>query len=203
MNVLINIYRLAYKVARRSRKQNHKVVVYGRRTAAVGRTLFGKDLLICFGEVKTKVTTFEFVSQLTDFILNKVDYDWDKMIIYYNEYENAVKFHLKQFAVYKADIAKLIADVQFPSYELEADDQQVINNLVEFKIASTIYTGMAENFASEQGSRLRSMDTASKNCKEMEDDYEKIYQGLRKTKITNSLIVAAAAAKLAGGMKKV
>ena len=42
------------------------------------------------------------------------------------------------------------------------------------------------------------MDGAQKNCEEMIVEYERIYQGLRKTRITNELIILA----LAGALSK-
>ena len=76
-------------------------------------------------------------------------------------------------------------------YEIEGDTRTLIDNLIEYKLASSLYLYMGENAASENGSRLRSMDSAVKSCNEKETEYEQIYQGLRKTKITNELIILA------------
>jgi len=62
---------------------------------------------------------------------------------------------------------------------------------------------LAENAASEQGARLQSMDTATKNCNTMVKEYERIFQGLRKTKITNELLILGVAAKLAKKNKSI
>ena len=80
----------------------------------------------------------------------------------------------------------------FPSFQ-----STIIQNLQEFKFATTLYNCMAEQLASEMGSRLASMDAAAKSCKEKARDFEMIYQRLRKTKITNELTVLSAGAKLA------
>ena len=71
-----------------------------------------------------------------------------------------------------------------------------VDNLIEYKLASSLYMYMGENGASENSSRLRSMDAAVKTCGEKERELEQIYQGLRKTKITNELIILAVAGKL-------
>lgn len=180
--------------------QEHKVIVYGRRSSAVANTSFGQNMLYCAGEVKTRVPTYEFCCQIAENIM--YEQEWDKIVLYFNEYENAVRFHIKNATIYKTELAAAIAEIQFPSYEIEGDETIIIQDLVEFKLASQLYMYLAENAASEQGARLQSMDGAVKNCNEMTDEYEKIYQGLRKSKITNELIVSAAGAKLAFASNK-
>eukprot|EP01084_Bolivina_argentea_P063167 115374_1 len=192
-----NTVRAAGAYAEENPHLTHKVVVYGKRSAAVCNTLFGKNVLICAGEVKQKTPTFEFCCHLAEWILYESEYKWDKIIIYFNEYENAIRSHPRQAIIYKTEISSIVADLQFPTYEIEGDTRTLIDNLIEYKLASSLYMYMGENYASEQGQRLRSMDTAHTNCKEKEKEYEQIYQGLRKTKITNELIILAVAGKLA------
>ena len=98
--------------------------------------------------------------------------------------------------MYKLDIAKSIGKVQFLSYEIEGYPLDFKENLIQFQIVSILYA-IGEKGCSENSSRLRSMDSAVKNCNEMSKEYELIYQGLRKSKITNELIIAAGAAKMA------
>lgn len=174
----------------------HKVVTYGRRSAAVGNTMFGQNQVLCVGDVKTRIVTWDTCCAIAEYIL--FEQEWDKAIIHYNAFENAARFHVSHISIFKKDLAEIIAALQFPSYEVEAEEAVVVENLVEFRLASLIYWTISENAASEQASRLQSMDGAQKNCEEMIVEYERIYQGLRKTKITNELIILA----LAGALSK-
>jgi len=201
-SVSSNTVRSAGAMAETMPGLNHKVVVYGKRSAAVCNTMFGQDMIVCAGEVKTKVPTWEFCSQLAEFVLYEIDYQWDKIIMYFNEYENAARSHQRHAVIYRAEISQIIAELQFPTYEIEGDTRTLIDNLIEYKLASSLYLYMAENAASENGSRLRSMDSAVKSCNEKEQEYEQIYQGLRKTKITNELIILAVAGKIASLRRK-
>lgn len=191
-----NTVRKAGEAAAKRPDQVHKAVVYGKRSSAVCNTMFGQNLLVTAGEVKTKQPTFDFCSQLAEFILYEIDFKWDKIILYFNEYENLVRSHMAQAVIYRAEISQVIADLQFPTYEIEGDTRTLIDNLIEYKLASSLYMYMGENAASENASRLRSMDAAVKTCGEKERELEQIYQGLRKTKITNELIILAVAGKL-------
>merc|ERR1712039_873865 len=109
-------------------------------------------MIVCAGEVKTKVPTFEFCCHLAEFILYEMDYKWDKIILYFNEYENAVRSAQRQAFIYRSEISQIIADIQFPTYEIEGDTRTIIDNLIEYKLASSLYMYMAENVASENES---------------------------------------------------
>lgn len=180
--------------------QDHKVVVYGSRSGSVANTAFGNDIVASFAEMKMKVPTFEFCCQLAEYLLYETE--WDKAVIHYNEFVNVIKFGVNFTEIYKGDIAKAIAELQFPSYEVEAEELTLVDNLIEYKLATSLYLCLAENNASEQASRLQSMDGATKNCNEMQVRYEKIYQGLRKTKITNAILLSATNAKMALAIKR-
>ncbi len=52
--------------------------------------------------------------------------------------------------IYKSDIATLVYDIQFSEYEDENDETLIVDNLIEFKLASQIYLFTKENEASEQ-----------------------------------------------------
>mmetsp|Transcript_29509 Transcript_29509/g.48089 ORF Transcript_29509/g.48089 Transcript_29509/m.48089 type:complete len:320 (+) Transcript_29509:41-1000(+) len=192
-----NTVRAAGAAVERTPDLEHRVVVYGKRSTAVANTLFGRALIISVGEVKTKTPTFEFSCHLAEKILYDIDFKWDKIVLYFNEYENAIRSHLRTAEIYRTEISQIIADLQFPTYEVEGDTRTLVENLIEYKLATALYMYMAENVASEQGSRLRSMDSAVTNCSEKEQEYEQIYQGLRKTKITNELIISAVAGRIA------
>merc|ERR550534_2822050 len=147
-----------------------------------------------FGSLKTKMPTFGMCLDFTNKILSTREFD--RCTVYYNEFVNTQTFGPAQVELYSLDLSRQIAKIQFPSYDVEGDST-TIQNLQEFKFASTIYACMAEQLASEMGSRLASMDAAAKSCKEKARDFEMIYQRLRKTKITNELTVLSAGAKLA------
>merc|ERR1712072_1628470 len=128
--------------------------------------------------------------------------EFDKAYVHFNVYANSTKYILESSPFYSEKISKAIGEVQFPSYEVEGDEATIIRNLVEYRTAVQIYLSLAENMASENGSRLASMDGAQKACKERAVEYEKIYQNLRKSKITNELVVTAAGVKTIEADKK-
>lgn len=171
------------------------VAVYGKKgmtklTGMIPSSLDNLDL--GFGNVKMKDPNFLFVCETVD-RLNKLDYDM--AVIYYNTYVNSQTFRLEAVPVYSQAICEAIGARQFPAYEVEGDENTLIDILREYKMATLVYHGMAEQGASEQGSRLMSMDGAVTACKEKSGEYQKIYMKLRQTKITSELTVLAAGVK--------
>ena len=47
----------------------HKVVTYGRRSAAVGNTMFGQNQVLCVGDVKTRIVTWDTCCAIAEYIL--------------------------------------------------------------------------------------------------------------------------------------
>lgn len=184
------------KAVRESDVEN-EVVVLGKKTATKLKASLPDETTEGYIAMKTKLPTMAMCLDLTDRLL--ASRDFDRMTIYYNVFQNTTKFFPSEVEIYNLDYCKQAAALQFLTYEVESDEITVLQNLQEFKIASTLYNCMAEQLASEMGSRLASMDTASKTCKDKSDDYEKVYQRLRKTKITNELTVLSVGAKLAKG----
>jgi len=172
------------------------VIVLGKKTGTKMKATIPDQLSVSYGGSKTKMPTFGQCLDMTNKILNS-GRDFERATIYYNVFRSTQSFGPEQIDLYNLEISKQIAKAQFPSYDVEGDSSTIIQNLQEFKFAVTLYNCMAEQLASEMGSRLASMDAAAKSCKDKAKDFEMIYQRLRKTKITNELTVLSAGAKLA------
>lgn len=144
-----------------------------------------------FINMKMRDPNFTYVCETLDMVFREHP-DWDCVKIYYNIYHNQCSHEMTIQSIYNAGVCEEIAKVQFPSYELEGDEGIILQNLLEHKIANSVYLGLAENAACEQGARLTSMDGAVTACKEKSEEYNKIYMKLRKTKITSELVILSA-----------
>lgn len=179
-------------VKKEKRTTTPTVAVYGKKGM---NKLFGMvpnylpSIDIGFGNIKMRDNNFAFVLETAD-QLTKMD--WEICRVYYNSYINLQTFKLTQVDLYKLETCEQIAEQQFAGYEMEGDEANMIQNMREYKMACTIYHGLAEQSASEQGSRLMSMEGAVTACKEKSAEYQKIYMKLRQTKITSELTVLAA-----------
>jgi len=188
--------------AQKELKRNHMVVVYGKKgmtkMSAMTPNII-KKLDLGFGNAKMANGHYSYVAETVDDILKL---DWDVAYIYYNKYKNTTSFDLAVKKMFRLDLSEAVAKVQFPAYEVEADETTIVHNLHDYKLAAEVYHAMSEQRASEEGCRLQSMDGAVQACKEKSAEYEKIYQKLRQTKITSELTVLAAGVKTLQAAKK-
>jgi len=74
------------------------------------------------------------------------------------------------------------------NYEFEPDEDEILSNLLPKNISTQIFKAMLENSASEQGSRMSAMDSATRNAGEMVDKLTIEYNRSRQAAITKELI---------------
>lgn len=184
------------RLADAKKETENELIVLGKKTSSKLKSNLPDNCKVAYTNMKSKMPTFATCLQLTDQI-HSADREYDRCTWYYNVYKNTTTFYMDRIDTYSLEMSTKIAGEQFPQYDVEGDERTIMQNLQEFKFATTMYNCMAEQLASEMGSRLASMDSAAKTCKEKSKDYESIYQRLRKTKITNELTVLSVGAKLA------
>jgi len=74
-------------------------------------------------------------------------------------------------------------------YEFEPDNKsEILDDLFEYALTSSIYSGYLEGAASEQSSRMQAMENAMKNSGELIDKLTIIYNRARQARITTDLI---------------
>lgn len=175
--------------------KTNEVIVMGRKSTLKVKAGLKGDVTKGYVGEKTKMPTLQSCFEIVDDIVKNKEYD--QCTLYYNKFKNVTSFEPDREELYNLEISQKIADEQFPMYDIEGDEATILQNLQEFKFAAALYNLRAEQLASEMGSRLASMDSASKTCNEKSKEYFAIYQRLRKTKITNELTVLSVGAKLA------
>lgn len=67
-------------------------------------------------------------------------------------------------------------------------DDEVLQNYIEYSLASLIFYAMKESACSEQSSRMTAMDNASKNAGDMIDKLTLTFNRTRQAVITRELI---------------
>lgn len=73
-------------------------------------------------------------------------------------------------------------------YEYEPDEDEILAELLPLNIAVQILKALLENAASEQGSRMSAMDSATRNAGDMIDRLTMLYNRSRQAQITKELI---------------
>ena len=74
------------------------------------------------------------------------------------------------------------------SYEFEPEENDILENLLPRNISTQIFKALLENAASEQGSRMTAMDSATRNAGDLVDKLTITYNRSRQAAITKELI---------------
>jgi len=73
-------------------------------------------------------------------------------------------------------------------YEFEPEENEILENLLPKNISTQIFKAFLENAASEQGSRMTAMDSATRNAGDLVDKLTITYNRSRQAVITKELI---------------
>ena len=148
------------------------------------------------------------------YIIEKVDFKGFKKITY-KEAEDVGKIIIKLFRDSKFDVCKIFYNqfknvmTQIPQnqqvipiennnnekeknvdnfYEFEPEENEILENLLPRNISTQIFKALLENAASEQGSRMTAMDSATRNAGDLVDKLTITYNRSRQAVITKELI---------------
>ena len=73
-------------------------------------------------------------------------------------------------------------------YEFEPEENEILDDLFPRNISTQIFKAFLENAASEQGSRMTAMDSATRNASDLVDKLTVTYNRSRQAAITKELI---------------
>jgi len=73
-------------------------------------------------------------------------------------------------------------------YDFEPEENEILNNLLPKNISTQIFKAFLENAASEQGSRMTAMDSATRNAGDLVEKLTITYNRSRQAVITKELI---------------
>jgi len=115
----------------------------------------------------------------------------DKVSLVYTNYHSAMKMVVRENSLIPLTQEEN-HDITTTIFEPSADE--VLENLLPYNIGVQIYQATLESIASEQSSRMRSMDNATRNADEMLGDLTVRYNRTRQYGITQELTEVVAGA---------
>ena len=123
----------------------------------------------------------------------------DKVFVVFTEFKTVLsqKPVIEQLLpIEKGDIGELDTGGAQAEYIYEQPPAEIFGRLLPKQVITQIYKGMIESVASEQGSRMTAMDSASKNAGELIDTLTLNMNRIRQAAITKEIIevVSGAAA---------
>jgi len=114
---------------------------------------------------------------------------FDVCKIFYNQFKNVMtQIPQAQQIIPIENKANEKKDIKDNSYEFEPEENEILENLLPRNISTQIFKAFLENAASEQGSRMTAMDSATRNAGELVDKLTITYNRSRQAAITKELI---------------
>lgn len=162
---------------------NIKVICVGDKSRAILQRLFGKNIEMVCNEIGRLPPTFLDAAKLTNAILN-LGYEYTEGKIIYNKFKSVVSYAVADMPIFSVKAVE--SAEKLPVYD--SLDSDVIQNYLEFSLASMLFYAMKEGACSEQSSRMTAMDNASKNAGEMIDKLTLTFNRTRQAVITRELI---------------
>ena len=117
------------------------------------------------------------------------DSQFDVCAIFYNKFKNIItQIPQAQQIIPIESPAKVEEKKSESFYEFEPEEDEILNDLLPRNISTQIFKAFLENAASEQGSRMTAMDSATRNAGDLVDKLTINYNRSRQAAITKELI---------------
>jgi len=165
------------------KSDNIKIFCVGDKSRAILSRLFPRNILLAANEIGRKSPSFMDASRVAEAILTS-GYEYDAGKIVYNRFRSVVSYVTSEIPVYSQTAVSAAEKLTL----YDSIDADVIQNYMEYSLASLIYYTMKESACSEQSARMTAMDNASKNAGEMIDKLTLTFNRTRQAVITRELI---------------
>lgn len=168
------------------------------------------NLEMVFKDMSADPTVEEAAAIATKAIEGYTNGEYDQVVLVYNHTKNAAEQVLREEVVLPVDTSNVSAPAasdenadevakkeEVPADTIfEPDTDAVLNGLLPAYVKTTIYHGLVDSAAGEQGARRNAMKSATDNANEMVETLTRYYNRVRQGAITTEIneIVGGAAA---------
>ena len=114
--------------------------------------------------------------------------EFDKCILFYNNFKNVMTQIPEAQQIIPAEVKKSSKKNEEIFYEFEPDEDEILEDLLPKNISTQVFKAFLENSASEQGSRMTAMDSATRNAGDLVNKLTINYNRSRQAVITKELI---------------
>lgn len=178
-----------------------KILCIGRKGRDALKREFGKYIINTLEGVARKGASFVESDEITLKIIEMFENsEFDVCSLVYNKFISAMKQEVtfEQVIPFKLSMHEEISDEEIKHklhvfgpgavYEYEPSEQEILEKILPRNLAVKIFNSILESQASEHGSRMTSMDSATRNASEMIDKLSIKYNRTRQAFITKELI---------------
>jgi F-type H+-transporting ATPase subunit gamma len=186
-----NICRLAKKYFEKILKEgkNLKIITVGSKGNDQLKREYGKYILKKLSFKNKKKISFVEADEVGKIILDLFDKnEFDKCILFFNNFKNVMTQIPQAQQIIPAEVKKDSKKDEEIFYEFEPDEDEILEDLLPKNISTQVFKAFLENSASEQGSRMTAMDSATRNAGDLVNKLTINYNRSRQAVITKELI---------------
>jgi F-type H+-transporting ATPase subunit gamma len=186
-----NICRLAKKYFKKILKEGKdlKIITIGSKGHDQLKREYKKYIIKKLSFKNKKKISFLEADEVGKIILDLFDKnEFDKCILFFNNFKNVMTQIPEAQQIIPAEVKKNSNKNKEFFYEFEPDEDEILEDLLPKNISTQVFKAFLENSASEQGSRMTAMDSATRNAGDLVNKLTINYNRSRQAVITKELI---------------
>jgi len=186
-----NICRLAKKYFEKILKEgkNLKIITVGSKGHDQLKREYRKYIIKKLSFKNKKKISFVEADEVGKIILDLFDKnEFDKCILFFNNFKNIMTQIPEAQQIIPTEVKKDFKKNEEIFYEFEPDEDEILEDLLPKNISTQVFKAFLENSASEQGSRMTAMDSATRNAGDLVNKLTINYNRSRQAVITKELI---------------
>ncbi len=166
-----------------------KIITVGSKGYDQLKRVYGKKIIEKISFKDSKVTNYLDAETIGKKIIELFEKnEFDICTIFYNQFKNVITQIPQEQQIIPLKSNEIKKNSVEDNYEFEPEEDEILSNLLPKNISTQIFKAMLENSASEQGSRMSAMDSATRNAGELVDKLTINYNRSRQAAITKELI---------------
>ena len=167
-----------------------KIITVGIKGLDQIKREYGKYVIKKFSFKDKKKITFNEAEIIGNEIIKLFnEKQFDKCKLFYNNFKNVMTQIPQAQQIIPAEQNTVKEDSgNSLSYEFEPEEDEILEDLLPKNISTQVFKAFLENAASEQGSRMTAMDSATRNAGDLVDKLTITYNRSRQASITKELI---------------
>ena len=173
----------------KSEEKSLKIITVGSKGYDQLKRIYGSQIIEKISFKDSKIANYldaEIVGKKIIELFEKNEFDM--CTIFYNQFKNVITQIPQEQQIIPLKSSKVKENAVDDNYEFEPEEDEILSNLLPKNISTQIFKAMLENSASEQGSRMTAMDSATRNAGELVDKLTIHYNRSRQAAITKELI---------------
>ncbi len=166
-----------------------KIICVGKKGYDQLRRLFDKNIIELIELRSVRQMAFANAEPIGKNIIARFEAgEFDVCTLFFSRFRSVILQIPTALQLIPAVISKAEGDAAAASYEYEPDEEEILASLLPRNISVQVFRALLENAASEQGARMSSMDSATRNAGEMIKKQTITYNRTRQAMITKELI---------------